>query len=105
MFLTEDIQQINSEKLSQIEQNQAKDSNGRNKLKSWLNRNFRIEMIDGRKLIGLFLCTDRDANVILGMCSEFRSLDSEARNLGLVIIKKCAIKKIEVDVFNQGEIL
>jgi hypothetical protein len=62
-------------------------------------------MIDGRKLIGLFLCTDRDANVILGMCSEFRNSDSEARNLGLVIIKKCAIRKIEVDVYNQGEIL
>lgn len=28
--------------------------------------NFRIEMTDGRVLIGVFLCTDRDANVILG---------------------------------------
>lgn len=63
-------------------------------------------MIDGRKLTGLFLCTDRDANVIIGMCSEYRpnSSDSDARNLGLVIIKKNAIKKIEVDVFNQGEV-
>lgn len=57
-------------------------------------------MIDGRKLIGLFLCTDRDANVILGMCSEYRpnsSDNSNCRNLGLVIIKKKAIRKIEVD--------
>lgn len=40
--------------------------------------NFRIEMTDGRVLIGVFLCTDRDANVILGniishtiMCSRY----------------------------------
>lgn len=39
---------------------------GKRKLKKWLNINFRIEMTDGRILIGVFLCTDRDANVILG---------------------------------------
>lgn len=52
-------------------------------------------MIDGRILIGLFLCTDSDANIILGMCSEFR--DDEERSLGLVIVKKKHIVKIEVD--------
>lgn len=31
----------------------------------------KIEMTDGRILIGMFLCTDRDGNVILGSCSEF----------------------------------
>lgn len=39
---------------------------GKAKLRKWLNMNFRIEMTDGRVLIGVFLCTDRDANVILG---------------------------------------
>lgn len=39
---------------------------GKSKLRKWLNMNFRIEMTDGRILIGVFLCTDRDANVILG---------------------------------------
>lgn len=52
-------------------------------------------MIDGRILIGLFLCTDSDANIILGMCSEFR--DDEERSLGLVIVKKKHIVTIEVD--------
>jgi len=28
-------------------------------------------MTDGRVLIGVFLCTDRDGNVILGSCSEY----------------------------------
>lgn len=59
-------------------------------------------MIDGRILTGLFLCTDRDANIILGMCTEIRPLDSEERSLGLSIIPKKAIKKLEVDV-SAGE--
>ena len=28
-------------------------------------------MTDGRILIGVFLCTDRDGNVILGSCGEY----------------------------------
>lgn len=53
-------------------------------------------MSDGRTLIGLFLCTDSDANIILGMCVEFRDVDEE-RNLGLVIVPKKHIVSIEVD--------
>lgn len=53
-------------------------------------------MTDGRTLIGLFLCTDSDANIILGMCSEFR--EDEERSLGLVIVPKKHIVRIEVDV-------
>ena len=41
---------------------------GRRKLQSWLNRNFRVVMSDGRIIVGTFLCTDKDANVILAMC-------------------------------------
>jgi len=41
------------------------------KLQQWLNKSLRIEMTDGRVLIGVFLCTDRDSNIILGSCSEF----------------------------------
>ena len=75
-------------------------------MKGWLNKNFRIEMIDGRILTGLFLCTDRDANIILGMCTEIRpqAADSEERNLGLSIIPKKAIKKLEVDVSADAHI-
>lgn len=63
-------------------------------------------MIDGRILTGLFLCTDRDANVILGMCSEFRpDSDSEERNLGLAIVGKKAIKKIFVDAAGDDLII
>lgn len=41
------------------------------KLEGLLNKNMRIRMTDGRTLVGLFLCTDRDCNVILGSAQEF----------------------------------
>ncbi|XP_023713727.1 N-alpha-acetyltransferase 38, NatC auxiliary subunit isoform X2 [Cryptotermes secundus] len=44
---------------------------GKQKLSGWLNKTFKIEMTDGRVLVGVFLCTDRDGNVILGSCSEY----------------------------------
>lgn len=59
-------------------------------------------MSDGRILLGLFLCTDADANIILGMCSEFR--EEEERSLGLVIVPKKHIVKIEVDVSGRYDI-
>jgi N-alpha-acetyltransferase 38, NatC auxiliary subunit len=66
-------------------------------------------MIDGRILTGLFLCTDRDANIILGMCVETRpDFAEEERNLGLSIVPKKAIRKIEVDIagdINEASIL
>ena len=46
-------------------------------LKNWLNKSFKIEMTDGRILIGIFLCTDRDGNIILGSCHEYHK--SEGR--------------------------
>ncbi|XP_055702300.1 N-alpha-acetyltransferase 38, NatC auxiliary subunit [Phlebotomus papatasi] len=70
-------------------------------LKSWLNRNFRIVMTDGRLLIGVFLCTDADANVILGMCSEYTEEGGEERILGLVMIPGRHIVSMEVDMSGQ----
>lgn len=43
---------------------------GKQKLQSWINQHLKIEMTDGRILIGMFLCTDRDGNIILGSCHE-----------------------------------
>lgn len=75
-----------------------KESPGKQKLKSWLNRHLRIKMTDGRILTGAFLCTDRDANVILGLCSEYLSENSEARALGLVMVPGRHIVTIHLDV-------
>ncbi len=54
-------------------------SPGRALLQSWLNRNMRIVLSDGRVLVGTFLCTDQDSNVILGSCTECPSEVEEAK--------------------------
>ncbi|KAK9883596.1 hypothetical protein WA026_001771 [Henosepilachna vigintioctopunctata] len=63
------------------------------KLRGLLNKMLKIEMSDGRVLIGTFLCTDADANVILGSCSEYlpqeliqSKTNEEPRMLGLVMV-------------------
>lgn len=79
-------------------------SPGAVKLRSWLNKSFRVEMTDGRILAGVFLCTDRDANLILGSCSEYlptdgktKSVNEEPRMLGLVMIPGKHIVSIHMD--------
>lgn len=70
-------------------------SEGRAKLQSWLYRTLRIQLTDGRILIGNFLCTDSEANVILGMCMEDTDDGGEKRILGLVMIPGRHIVKME----------
>ena len=43
----------------------------RQQLEALLNKTMRSRMTDGRTLVGCFLCTDRDCNVILGSAQEF----------------------------------
>ncbi|KFM60696.1 LSM domain-containing protein 1, partial [Stegodyphus mimosarum] len=74
----------------------------RQRLESWLNKNMKIEMTDGRILIGIFLCTDRDRNVILGSCAEYLQTENdesveEPRVLGLAMVPGHHIVSIEVD--------
>lgn len=73
----------------------------RKRLKSWLNKTFRVKMTDGRILIGMFVCTDSDANVILGLTSEFTEAGGEERVLGLVMIPGRYIVSIEIDDLNS----
>ena len=46
-------------------------STKRGQLEGWLNKLVRIRISDGRTLVGAFMCTDRDRNIILGSCQEF----------------------------------
>ncbi|XP_077444736.1 uncharacterized protein LOC144065618 isoform X2 [Stigmatopora argus] len=74
----------------------------RQKLQGLLNKNMRIRMTDGRTLVGLFLCTDRDCNVILGSAQEFlKSADTfsqtEPRVLGLAMIPGHHVVSIEAE--------
>lgn len=66
-------------------------ADGKTKLRKWLNMNFRIEMTDGRVLIGVFLCTDRDANVILGKLLDIFKIHLIGLNL-LYVCKQIQAK-------------
>ena len=81
-------------------------SQGRRLLRSFLNKNMKIKLTDGRVLIGIFLCTDKDANVILGTCDEYlneeclinsQQLDEGPRMLGLAMVPGRHIVSIDVD--------
>ncbi|XP_068443977.1 N-alpha-acetyltransferase 38, NatC auxiliary subunit [Clinocottus analis] len=77
-------------------------SQARQNLEGLLNKNMKIRMTDGRTLVGLFLCTDRDCNVILGSAQEFlKSTDTfsqgEPRVLGLAMIPGHHVVSIEVE--------
>ncbi|KAM4611690.1 N-alpha-acetyltransferase 38, NatC auxiliary subunit isoform 1-T1 [Polymixia lowei] len=83
-------------------------SQARLKLEGLLNKNMRIRMTDGRTLVGLFLCTDRDCNVILGSAQEFlKSTDmfsqGEPRVLGLAMIPGHHVVSIEVEADSLAE--
>ncbi|XP_076867354.1 N-alpha-acetyltransferase 38, NatC auxiliary subunit [Brachyhypopomus gauderio] len=86
----------------QVEPEESSYSLARHKLENLLNKSMRIRMTDGRTLVGLFLCTDRDCNVILGSAQEFlKSTDSfsqaEPRVLGLAMIPGHHVVSIEVE--------
>ncbi|XP_077645639.1 N-alpha-acetyltransferase 38, NatC auxiliary subunit [Lonchura striata] len=86
---------------------------GRQRLEALLNRSLRIRMSDGRTLVGAFLCTDRQSNVILGSAQEFLKAaglgcpggappadafpGSEPRVLGLAMVPGHHIVSIEVE--------
>ena len=50
---------------------ESENNAGKEFLRGMLNKLMKIKLSDGRILIGVFLCTDRDSNVILGSCSEY----------------------------------
>lgn len=43
---------------------------GRKRLSGWLNKEMKIEMTDGRIIIGDFVCTDRSLLSVVRFCSK-----------------------------------
>ncbi|XP_077991381.1 N-alpha-acetyltransferase 38, NatC auxiliary subunit-like isoform X2 [Glandiceps talaboti] len=77
-------------------------------LRSWLNKRMKISMTDGRTLIGTFLCTDKDRNVILGSCEEYvnppeSECKEDPRVLGLAMVPGPHIVSIEVDLYSPRQ--
>ncbi|XP_066989561.1 N-alpha-acetyltransferase 38, NatC auxiliary subunit isoform X2 [Macrobrachium rosenbergii] len=88
---------------------QRKNTPGRMKLEKWLHSSMKIEMTDGRTLVGSFVCTDRDNNIILGSCTEHLRPDGnedgreeEPRVLGLAMIPGRHIVSICIDEASQA---
>lgn len=74
---------------------------GKSLLRSWLNKNMVVHLSDGRYLNGIFLCTDQDANLILGSCAEYMSETGyEPRTLGLAMVPGKHIVSLHVDDSN-----
>ena len=75
----------------------------RQKISTWLGRNMRIAITDGRVLVGTFLCTDQAQNIILGSAQEYQSLEEtlqkvEPRMLGLAMVPGRHIISLQVDM-------
>ncbi|OQR75502.1 LSM domain-containing protein 1-like [Tropilaelaps mercedesae] len=73
-------------------------------LSRWINKSLKITMSDGRILVGVFLCVDRDCNVIVGNCSEYLNeadleLWADARILGLALVPGRHIVRICEDTY------
>ena len=78
----------------------------REQIKDWLNKPMRVSIIDGRVLVGVLLCTDRDQNIILGSCNEYIGSPSEQeefRVLGLALVPGQHIQSISIDETSTSE--
>jgi len=80
-------------------------------LRSWLNKNMKVEMSDGRFLVGTFLCTDQAGNVIIGSCNEYITDPDDPKNqedgescegriLGLALVPGHHLVRMWVDTQN-----
>ena len=68
-------------------------------LQRYLDKPFRVELTDGRVVVGYLVCTDNAPNVILKYAEEFwlsQGKDGFLRPLGTIIIPSRAIKSIRI---------
>jgi len=67
----EDVTGFVSEKLVINEPPKIEETPNRKLIRTWLNRSMKVKVTDGRTVIGIFLCTDKHSNLILGSCHEY----------------------------------
>merc|ERR1712224_1044597 len=77
----------------------------RTKLTSYINYRMRLDLRDGRQLVGRFMAFDRHLNIVLGDCEEFREFVNKrarqheiSRVLGLTIVRG----EVLVSLFIEG---
>ena len=75
--------------INEIHPNINEQTPGRQFLAKLLNKSMKIQITDGRYLIGTFVCTDMQSNVILASCQEFidENTDSDPKKCNLLFKK------------------
>ena len=66
--------------LPEAEAQESEHDQAKAELESYLNKRMRVGISDGRVIDGMFLCTDRDCNIVLGNCEEFLSQGEVGKN-------------------------
>lgn len=75
---------------SSVSSNSLEHDEAKKELEGYLNKRMRIGISDGRVIDGMFLCTDKECNIVLGNCEEFLSQDE----VGMLILVLMMIMKI-----------
>ncbi|KAH8236042.1 hypothetical protein KR038_008537 [Drosophila bunnanda] len=72
---------------------------GRKKLQEWLGLPMRLSITDGRILVGIFCCTDREANILLTSCELLSKKEDsqDSQFMGTVLVTSKHIVSICVD--------
>ena len=65
---------------------------------AWIGSTMKIKITDNRILIGKFICTDKDSNLILNQTEEFltEQKDETPRQVGMVMVPGEHIKFIKI---------
>lgn len=61
---------------------------------SWLNQQMKVHLIDGRILVGTFVCTDKDAHIILCTCYEYFNEKGKLFKKTILVITNLKLKYI-----------
>ena len=66
-------------------------------LRSWLGWALKVELSDGRRVVGELECTDREPNVILSCSTEYWGPElRDLRYIGLVMIPAAHIAAVQI---------
>ena len=71
------------------------------KLKPYVNRHCRVKLVDGRVVLGSFICYDYQGNVLMNNAEEQQAPDKEGnistRSLGMILVKVQHLSKFQVE--------
>ena len=65
-----------------------------NTLMSFLGSRMKIDVIDGRQLIGTFNCIDKDCNIVLLNANEIIDDSFPERAIGTIVVSRENLRKI-----------